>query len=495
MGQAIEQETFAPEDFERFSRRLEENLEALRAVLARPGFGVGTPTIGAELELFLVDAAGFPLPINRQVLARTVDPRVTLELDRFNLELNLRPGPLAGRPFQMLRAELEDSLAEVRRAAATQGARVVVIGILPTLREADLGRGALTNQPRYHALSNVLRARRTRPFDIAISGEEAVTLTADDVTLEGANTSLQFHLRVAPADFARLYNAAQLATAPVLAVAANSPLLLGRKLWDETRVALFRQAFDDRGAQGEEGFLPHARVSFGHGWARQGAYELFAESVALHAPLLPVMSEERPLERVAVGALPGLTELRLHQSTVWSWNRAIYDPKDDGHLRIELRALPAGPSVVDMVANGAFLLGLTLGLAPRMEALLPAMPFVHAAGNFTRAARRGLDAELLWPAEAAPSPRVVPVVELLPGLLPLAREGLLGAGVEARDADPMLDIIARRVEARLSGARWQKRVLQKLEEGMPRRDALAAMLERYLEHAASGAPVHAWPVE
>ena len=496
MGLAIQQEEFQPEDHERFSRRLTESLEALRALLARPGFGVGTCTIGAELEMSLVDAAGFPLPVNRQVLAQTVDPRVTLELDRFNLEVNLRHGPLAGRPFTALRAEFEDALREVRRAAATQGARVAVIGILPTLREADLGRGALTGLPRYRALSAAIRARRASPFHVSIHGpDDALALTWDDVTLEGANTSLQYHLRVAPADFARIYNAAQLATAPVLAVSSNSPLFLGRRLWDETRVALFRQAVDDRGEPGEGGFQSQARVSFGYGWVREGAYELFAESVALHPPLLPVLGKESPLERVKAGGLPGLDELRLHQSTVWRWNRAIYDPKDSGHLRVELRALPAGPTVVDMVANGVFLLGLTLALAEGVDTLLPALPFVHACGNFVRAARQGLDAEMLWPADAAPSPRPVPVVELVPRLLPVARRGLVAAGVDAAEADALLGIIERRVALRRTGARWQREVLALLEAHMPRADALAAMLERYLRHADSGEPVHTWPVE
>ncbi|ATB45693.1 glutamate--cysteine ligase [Corallococcus macrosporus] len=497
MGMAIHQEDFRPEDHARFSRRLAESLEALRALLARPGFGVGPPTVGAELELCLVDRLGFPLPVNREVLARTSDPRVTLELDAFNLEVNLRPGPLAGRPFTALREEVESAVAAVRQAASTQGARVAVIGILPTLREADLGSGALTGEPRYRAMSAAIRQRRGAvPFQVAIRGEEeALALTWNDVTLEGANTSLQYHLRVAPGDFARMYNAAQLATAPVLAVSGNSPLFLGRKLWDETRVALFRQAVDDRGEPGEGGFQPHARVSFGHGWVREGAYELFAEAVALHPPMLPVTGEESPRERVAAGEVPGLDELRLHQSTVWSWNRAIYDPKDGGHLRIEFRALPAGPTTVDMVANGAFLLGLTLALAERVDALLPALPFVHAYGNFIRAARQGLDAELLWPADAAPSPQPVLATELVKRLLPEARRGLVGAGVDAREADTLLGVIERRVSLRRTGAVWQRQVLARLESQMPRRDALAAMLECYLQHAESGAPVHAWPVE
>jgi gamma-glutamyl:cysteine ligase YbdK (ATP-grasp superfamily) len=494
MGLPIEKVEFKPEDYERFSQRLAESLEALRAVLARPGFGQGASTIGAELEMFLVDPGGFPLPVNRQVLARTVDPRVTVELNRFNLEVNLRPGPLAGRPFRFLRSEFEDALGEVRRAAGSLGARVAVIGILPTLRELDLGPNALTGLPRYRALSEGIKRRRQAPFQVRITGEEPLDMTWDEVTLEGANTSLQYHLRVAPEDFARIYNAAQLATGPVLAVSGNSPLFLGRRLWEETRVALFRQAVDDRG-EPQNGFHGHGRVSFGHGWVREGAYELFAEAVALHPPLLPVVGPEQPLESAAAGKMPGLHELRLHQSTVWTWNRAIYDPKDGGHLRVELRALPAGPTVVDMVANGAFLLGLTLGLSERLDALLPAIPFHHARGNFYRAACQGLDATMLWPTEVAPSPMALPVTELVPRLLPVARRGLVTAGVDAEEADAMLAIIENRVAAQRTGARWQRQVLARLEERMSRADALSALLERYLTHAASNTPAHEWPLD
>jgi gamma-glutamyl:cysteine ligase YbdK (ATP-grasp superfamily) len=495
MGLAIEREDFTPDDFRRFAQRLSESVEALRRVLQRPGFGTGPRTVGAELEMFLVDSAGFPLPVNRQVLGQTMDPRVTVELDRFNLECNMRPGPLAGRPFTALRAEFEDALAEVRRAAATQGAGVVVTGILPTLREEDLGPGALTGMPRYRALSAAVKRRREgAPLKVAIAGEDSLTLLWDDVTLEGANTSLQFHLRVTPEEFARVYNAAQLVTGPVLAVSTNSPLFLGRRLWDETRVALFRQAVDDRGEHQDGAAHSHARVTFGHGWVRESALELFSEAVALHAPWLPVLGTESPLECVVRGQLPKLDELRLHQSTVWSWNRAIYDPHAEGHLRIEFRALPAGPTVVDMVANGALLLGLSLGLAEQMDSLLPAMPFYCARGNFLRAARQGMDAMMLWPADTAPSPRPVPAPELVLQLLPVARQGLVSAGVEPAEADEMLGIIQARVEARRTGAGWQRQMLARLEERMPRVDALAALLERYRKHAETGAPVHTWPV-
>jgi hypothetical protein len=239
----------------------------------------------------------------------------------------------------------------------------------------------------------------------------------------------------------------------------------------------------------------HGRVTFGHGWVRQGPLELFAESVALHAPLLPVMGPESPLAPLAEGALPRLDELRLHQGTVWSWNRAIYDPGGEGHVRIELRALPAGPTVVDMLANGALLLGLTLGLSEQVESLLPGLPFACARGNFLRAAKEGLDAVMLWPERQAPSPQPVPAPVLVERLLPVARQGLVGAGVDAEEADALLSVIQARLRAGITGARWQRKMLARLEAHMPRPDALAALLERYMAYAASGRPVHEWPMD
>jgi gamma-glutamyl:cysteine ligase YbdK (ATP-grasp superfamily) len=492
MGLLIEREEFDEADRARFAARLHDGLTALAALLDRPGFGAGPSSLGAELELFLIDAAGRGLPLNRAVLAATLDPRVTVEVDRFNLEINTRPAPLRGRPFSALGGELASALAEVGRAAGTHGGRVTTIGILPTLRAADLEAGALTDLPRFRALSAGIRRLRRAPFTIAIDGEDPLTFACDDVTLEGANTSLQVHLRTPPADFARTYNAAQIATAPVLAAAGNSPLFLGHRLWEETRVALFRQATDDRGDPSAE-WRP-ARVSFGHGWVRHGALELFAESVLQHPPLLPVVGPEDPVACVRAGGVPELAELRLHQGTVWRWNRAVYDPGSGGHLRIELRALPAGPSIPDMVANAAFLVGLTLALAPDAERLTAALTFGQARRSFYAAARAGLDAEILWPADDAPSPRPVRAGDLVPRLLPQARAGLLTAGVDAAEIDPLLALIAARVARGTTGARWQLQTLADLERTRPRDAALAAMLERYVAAAASGAPVHGWPV-
>lgn len=494
MGLEIDRAEFDEPHYLRFAERLQQSLAALAEVLARPGFGEGPASIGAELELSLIDGAGRPLPLNRAVLASTVDPRVTLELDRFNLEINTRPGPLAGRPFTALAAELTTALAEVRRAAALHGGRVVTTGILPTLTAEDLESSALTELNRYRALSASLRRLRQERFAVRIDGEDPISIDADDMTLEGANTSFQVHLRVAPRDFAAMYNAAQMAAAPALAAASNSPLFLGHRLWDETRIALFRQAVDDRFEASLDDWRP-ARVSFGHGWAREGAFELFAESVALHAPLLPVVGPEDPLSRVREGGVPSLDELKLHHGTVWRWNRAVYDAASGGHLRIELRPLPAGPTVRDMVANAAFLLGLTLDLGQNAAGHPHGMTFGHARRNFYEAARKGLAAELLWPCAAPPSPEVVGARALLERLLPAARRGLVANGVVEAEADDALSVIAERVALGHTGARWQREVLAELERaGKSRQGAIAAMLERYVAASEGGEPVHRWKV-
>jgi hypothetical protein len=493
MGLTIEQERFEPVDYARFEERLEECLLALRRLLDRPGFGTGPPTIGAELELCLNDDHGRALPRNKEVRAEADDPRVVLEVDRFNLELNLTPAPLAGRPFAAFAAELGQALGIVRRAAAWHGGRVVMVGILPTLRPEELQLAALSDAPRYRALDNGLRRLRQEPFRIRIDGADPLALAADDIGLEGANTSFQVHLKVDPDRFAAHLNAAQLATAPALAVAGNSPTFLGHRLWEETRVALFKQAIDDRGSAGRASRRV-SRVAFGTGWASTGALELLEESVRLHEPVLPVVSSEHPLERVAAGQVPALAELRLHQSTVWRWNRAVYDPAGGGHLRIELRALPAGPSVVDMLANAAFIVGLTLALAPDAGDFCRRVAFQQAQHNFYRAAQLGLGAELAWPTGPDGRVRTVPAAALIPRLLPAARQGLEDAGVASEEVGQLLGVLEARAAGGQTGAVWQRRALAALEPKLGRERALATMLEHYLELQGSGEPVHRWPV-
>src|SRR6266540_3275490 len=491
MGAGIEHETFDEVDYARFGERLTQCLAMLGRLLARPGFGVGPATLGAELELFLVDDTARPLLLNQAVRAAVDDPRVNLELDRFNLELNATPTLLAGRPFAVLGEELRLLLEHVADAARAHGGRPALIGILPTLGHADLHPGVISDVPRYRALNSGLQRLRHEPFHLRIAGAEPLELSGDDVSLEGAATSFQVHLRVDPPAFARTYNAVQAATAPVLAVAGNSPIFLGHRLWEETRIALCKQSLDDRDRRGLRRQL--ARVAFGSGWLRGGALELFRESVRLHQPLLPVLGDHDPSDGGGQWRAPPLEELRLHQGTVWRWNRAIYDPASGGHLRIEMRALPAGPTVTDMLANAAFLVGLSRWLADQDQQWTYTMSFERADHGFYRAAQHGLAAELTWPFGQDGRLRTLPAAELVPEVLPAAREGLVGGGVAAEEADHLLGVITARVTSGQTGAVWQRRILAALEPRLGRQRALAVMLERYLQYAATNQPVHTWP--
>lgn len=351
----------------------------------------------------------------------------------------------------------------------------------------------MSDAPRYRALSSGLRrSRHNDQVRIIIAGADRLDLVSDEVLIEGANTSFQVHLRVAPADFARVYNAVQLATGPVLAVSGNSPTFLGQRLWEETRIALYKQAVDDRSGQGPR--RRPSRTALGTGWVRGGAIELFTESVRLHEPLLPVLSDAPPAPPGAQWP-PPLAEFRLHQSTVWRWNRAIYDPSSGGHLRIEMRALPAGPTMTDMQANAAFLIGLSLGLAEQDPHWTYALPFERADYGFLRAAQQGLSARLAWPAARRDQIRTVPAAELVAELVPVARQGLLQAGVAADEADLFLGVIAARAASGQTGATWQRAMLARAEQRLPRQRALVTMLYHYLRHADTGLPVHTWPVD
>ena len=494
MGIEIDKTKFAPEDHARFRARLEENLAALGELLERPGFGAGPGSIGAELEMYIVDGDGNPLHANQEILADAQDPQLTLELNRYNLEYNLSPFALSAAPFTSTENEILTRLEHLRGVAARRGGRVVPIGILPTLRQSDFGADCITDRRRYCALVDQLIARRGSEFHIDINGENPLRLEMTDITLEGANTSFQVHYRVAPTDYADTFNAFQLMTPLALAIGANSPTLFGHSLWQETRIPLFKQSIDTRQLDRYDWREP-ARVNFGQGWARHGAGELFTEVVRIYEPLLPICSEVSPADELAAGRdIPSLAELRLHQSTVWLWNRPIYDDLDGGHLRIEMRALPAGPTAVDMVANAAFLIGLAEGIRPQIDKLLPALPFRMAEYNFYRAAQHGLDAQLVWPTvdQSGYAGRDVSVI--IREMLPVARSGLARIGIADDEAERYLGNIERRLEARQNGAVWQRRVLAELRRDMDPQRALHAMLEQFISNSCANLPVAEWSI-
>jgi gamma-glutamyl:cysteine ligase YbdK (ATP-grasp superfamily) len=493
MGIEIDKTDFSEADQSAFSIRLEQNLAVLQQLLDDPGFGEGPASLGAELEMYVVDAAGHPLYANEELLAAAADPQLTLELNRYNLEYNLSPYALVDSAFASTEREILARLQHLRSAAAPLGGRIVPIGILPTLRQTDFGTHCITGRRRYHALVNQLIRRRGEKFRIDINGEDPLKLELADITLEGANTSFQVHYRVRPADFADTFNAIQLATPLAIAIGANSPMLFGHRLWQETRIPLLKQSIDTRHVD-KYSWREPARVNFGQGWARRGAAELFREVVRIYPPLLPVCAKQAPYDQLEEGAAPALSELRLHQSTVWLWNRPIYDDVGGGHLRIEMRALPAGPTAVDMVANAAFLIGLAEGLRPQLEQLLPALPFLKAEYNFYRAAQHGLDAKLLWPETSQTGYREQGVGEIIERMLPVAREGLDAIGVGAAESGRYLGVIEQRLRQRQTGASWQLRKLEQLQRKMPLYEAQHELLEVFMAHSAANLPVAEWPL-
>ncbi len=494
MGLEIDRSEFSSADLAAFRSRLVDCLAALDELLARPGFGSGPATLGAELEVSIIDAAGRPALLNETLRAAAADRNLTTELNRFNLEFDFDPRPARGRPFSHFRNEMSQHLARLQALAARHDAAIVCIGILPTLTAADFDRDLMTPSLRYQALTAGLKRLGGGTFQVEIDGEEPLHFSTTEITPEGAATSFQLHLAVEPAAFVDTWNAAQLATPVALALSANSPLFLGHRLWHETRIALFKQSIDPRDvAPGL--WRPPARVSFGLGWLRRSALEPFAEGVALHEPLLPIVADENPIEVLRAGGTPALTELRLHHGTIWSWNRAVYDPANGGHLRIEFRALPSGPTPEDMCANAALLLGLTRALAEDVDALLPGIPFRIADYNFYRAAQHGLDARLRWPNPSASGLVEVRAVDLAGQLIGRARDGLGLLGVDDAEIERYLGIIAARIEAEQSGASWQRQQHARLAVQRDPIDALHALLDAYRGQQRAGKPVHEWGLQ
>jgi gamma-glutamyl:cysteine ligase YbdK (ATP-grasp superfamily) len=459
VGIEIDKTSFDAQDHARFAERLENQLEVLREQLASPGFGQGPASLGAELELYIVDREGLPAYVNHTLLELANDPQLTLELNKYNLEYNLSPRLLKDEAFLGTEREIVHKVETLSALAESQDVSIVPIGILPTLRMLDFGEHCITDRQRYHALVSQLMRWRGSDFHIDINGAEPLQLAAANITLEGANTSFQVHMRVDPADYAATFNAVQLVTPLGVAISANSPGLFGHQLWDETRVPLFKQSIDTRHTDRYRWNEP-ARVCFGHGWVRQGAMELFEQTVRLYPPCFrPARTARRSL--ATVRPLSSRNCVCTRARCGCGTGRSMTTPPADICV-LRLRALPAGPTAIDMVAGAALMLGLARGLRDRMDELLPALPFSLAEYNFYRAAQHGLAARLVWPSARQHGLRDASVSDILAEMLPVADDGLRALGVAQAERDRYLGVIDSRLSVRRTGASWQRDTVQRL---------------------------------
>ncbi|MEO3815032.1 glutamate-cysteine ligase family protein [Plantactinospora sp. B24E8] len=492
MGQDVSQVLFSREDRVRYRQKVRRCLDVFALMLDDLGFDADRPTTGLEIELNLVDADAEPAMRNAEVLENLADPTFQTELGQFNLELNAAPRLIEGDGFADYEADLRESLGRAEELAVKSDATIILIGILPTLTPRHLVLDNLSTNERYRVLNDSIVAARGEDIELDIRGVERLQTHTDSIASEAACTSVQFHLQVSPDNFANYWNASQAIAGVQVALGANSPFLHGRHLWAETRVALFEQATDTRPDELKaQGVRP--RVWFGERWI-SSIFDLFEENVRYFPPLLPICDDEDPVAVLHAGGVPKLAELRLHNGTVYRWNRPVYDIMNGRpHLRVENRVLPAGPTVIDMLANAAFYFGLVCDLAEGDRPIWSQLTFSAAEENFHAAARRGIDAVITWPRLG--EVRVTDLVRDV--LLPRAAAGLDRFGVGAAHRDRLLGIIEERCRTGRNGSVWQVEAVRAAERGrgMNRSQALHHMLRRYGELQRTNEPVHIWPVE
>jgi hypothetical protein len=491
MGQDVAAKVFSREDRQRYRQKVRSNLDVFARMLAEARFDPEVRSFGLEIELNLTDDSGDPALVNAAALEAIADPDFQTELSQFNVEINVAPRLFGARVLSELEAAVRGSLNGAEERARTVGAHMMIIGILPTVDEAHLNADSFSANPRYALLNEQIFAARGEDLEISIAGVERLSTHADTIAPEAACTSVQLHQQVRPETFAACWNASQAIAGVQVAIGANSPFFFGRELWRETRIALFEQATDTRPEELKaQGVRP--RVWFGERWITS-IFDLFEENVRYFSALLPVCEDEDPERTLEAGGVPQLSELRLHNGTVYRWNRPIYDVvRGRPHLRVENRVLPAGPTVVDTLANAAFYYGLVRVLSEDDRPIWSQMSFSAAEENFHAGARDGIEARIYWPGLGE-----VPAAELVVRrLLPLAHEGLDRWGIDPGDRDRLLGIIERRCVTLQSGASWQSAVFHQLydERRLERSDALREMTVRYREHMHANEPVHTWPV-
>jgi CBS domain-containing protein len=488
LGEHQIREGITGEQLRLFMRNLLDDLRALERMLDSGLIESGVRRIGAEQEMFLVGPGWRPAPLATEVLGVLGDSHYTTELAKFNLEANMDPLVFGGDCLSRMENQLNALVARASEAARECGGEVALCGILPTLRKSDLGLDNMAPVPRYFALNEAMSKMRRGAYDFQIQGIDELLVKHDSVMLESCNTSFQVHFQVAADEFAKLYNVAQAVAGPVLSACTNSPLLFGRRLWRETRIALFQQAVDTRSTT-HELRERRPRVSFGRQWVKKSVTEMFREDIARFKILLGGDLDEDPFAEIRAGRAPKLKALRLHNGTVYRWNRPCYGITGErAHLRIENRYLPSGPTVIDEVANAALWFGLVSALARDVEDVTQHLRFEDALSNFTAAARNGLASEFIWlDGEETPARDL-----LCDELLPMARDGLARSHVDGKDIDRYLGVVEERVQSKRTGAQWFHTSLAAMNGKGTEGERMSALTASLVRQQKEGHPVSEW---
>lgn len=474
-----------------FTRSLLQDVHLLEKMIENDWFETDQMHIGAEQEFCLVDKHCKPVTRSIQVLEKLDHPAFTTELGQFNIEANLSPQPFTADCFQQIEHELRSLLTKLDTVCKEFDIDYLLTGILPTLRKFDLSIEHITPLDRYYALAEAIGKMRGKTYELHLKGIDELNLKFDSVMLEACNTSFQVHLQVRPDEFVDQYNIAQLLAAPTVAVGSNSPMLFGKRLWHETRIALFQKSVDTR-ITNEHLRDRSPRVMFGNNWLQKSVAELFKEDISRFRVMLMTEQQDTSLAEYEQGITPKLKALSIHNSTVYRWNRPCYgiSPNGKPHLRIENRVLPAGPTVLDEMANSAFWLGMMVGFKDQYSSVHDRIDFDQVRSNFHNAAINGMNAKIRWLDEKRISLNELVLKELLP----VAREGLKKNGVHQNDIDKYLDVIEDRVTANQNGTNWSLRSYSKLAKDATKEEILLSITSCMLKNQKKGQPVHQWPL-
>jgi CBS domain-containing protein/gamma-glutamylcysteine synthetase len=479
------------DQMQHFVRQLLADVGALDYMLDNNWIETGVKRIGAEQEMCLINKYYKPAYTAMDILKEFHPEWLTTELAQFNLEINLSPQVFEDQAFSLMETELRTRLSEVSKVAAKHNTRILLTGILPSLRKFDLSFDKLTPKERYFALMEALKNMRGSDYELHIVGIDELILRHDSPLLEACNTSFQVHLQVSPNEYVKMYNIAQAIAGPVLSMSANSPVLFGKRLWHESRIALFQQSIDNRKSR-DHLRDRSPRVTFGRDWLHDSILEIYKEDITRFRILLGGDIEENSMDKIAEKLVPKLKALQIHNGTVYRWNRPCYGIGADGkpHLRIENRVFGAGPTVVDEMANAALWLGLMEGISANYGDITKLMSFDDAQDNFNKAAKLGIDTEFTWDKDRKISASALMKNELLP----MAREGLKNRNILSEDIDKYLGIIEERVKRHTNGARWILRTFTKFKKETSVDESLTTLTAAIFHNQSQSKPVHEWEI-